>query len=30
MIGGDGVAVTGTTAAGDEVPILIDGGWAFD
>jgi aminopeptidase len=29
MIGGDGVSVTGTTAAGEEIAILTDGRWAF-
>jgi aminopeptidase len=29
MIGGDDVSVTGRTLAGDEVPILRDGSWAF-
>jgi aminopeptidase len=29
MIGGDAVEVTGTTRAGDEVPVLIDGSWAL-
>jgi aminopeptidase len=27
MIGGDDVAVTGVTAAGDDVPVLRDGAW---
>jgi aminopeptidase len=30
MIGGDGVSVTGTTAAGEELPVLTDGRWALD
>ena len=29
MIGGDGVSVTGTAAAGEEIAILTDGRWAF-
>ena len=29
MVGGDGVSVTGTTAAGEEIAILTDGRWAF-
>ena len=29
MIGGDDVQVTGTTRAGDEVAVLIDGRWAL-
>jgi aminopeptidase len=29
MIGGPEVSVTGTTRDGDEVPVLIDGRWAF-
>jgi hypothetical protein len=27
MIGGPGVRVTGRTADGNEVPVLIDGEW---
>jgi aminopeptidase len=30
MIGGDGVSVTGTTAAGEELPVLTDGRWTLD
>jgi aminopeptidase len=29
MIGGDGVSVTGTTASGEEIPILTAGRWTF-
>ena len=27
MIGGDDVAVTGVTGAGEDVPVLRDGAW---